>query len=217
MAVSWLPPVLPVGVQLIKYTVYHALASSGTSQVENTHIWNNTMLANYGTVEKLDSDQLYLFWAEAVIKEVDESITTGVVSRRNATVFVPGMCVQRYVGMCVQRYAVVIIISIQQNGCVIHCIMPQWKINTFIYPLLIITLFSDSTIVQIRGGPFQPCHRWNVSHCSLLTATCVLINITQLSESPYTQNCMLCDNWVFFVSTEANRVPSLEDISVHDT
>lgn len=67
------------------------------------------MLANYGTVEKLDSDQLYLFWAEAVIKEVDGSITTGVVSQQNATVFVPGMCVQRYVGMCVQRYAVVII------------------------------------------------------------------------------------------------------------
>lgn len=108
VTVSWLPPVLPVGVQLIKYIVYHAPVSSATSQslqAESTHVWNNTMLANYGAIGKLDSDQHYLLWGEAVIKEVDGSITTGVVSRRNVTVFVPGMCVQRYAGMLVQRHA----------------------------------------------------------------------------------------------------------------
>ena len=112
VVVSWLPPVLPVGVQLIKYIVYHIPTSTGTSQsleVENAHIWNSTMLANYGTIRKLDSDQIYLFWGEAVIKEVDGSITTGVVSRRNATVFVPGMRVGRHVGTCVRRYTAVIV------------------------------------------------------------------------------------------------------------
>ena len=87
--VSWLPPILPIGIRLVNYTIYHVRVVYG-GESSNTRIQNSTFLVDHGTVGQLDSDQLYEFWGEAVIKETDGSTTIGAITQRNATIFIPG-------------------------------------------------------------------------------------------------------------------------------
>ena len=87
--VSWLPPVLPIGIRLMNYTIYHVRVLAG-GKSSSARVQNSTFLVDHGTVGQLDSDQLYEFWGEAVIREIDGSMTIGAITQRNATIFIPG-------------------------------------------------------------------------------------------------------------------------------
>ena len=55
------------------------------------------MAENYGMVGGLYSNARYLFWVEAIVLELEGSLqTTGVVTARNATIFVPGESTSTY-------------------------------------------------------------------------------------------------------------------------
>lgn len=145
--VSWLPLQLPYGVQLQEYVVHYSQTRTTAHSIP--HTGNKTMPGNYGVVGGLSSGTYYHFWVEARVLEMDGTQPATVVSAPNATMFVPGtycICNKCYYAMA---------------QCSMECDL---------------NLLADTAIVQLRGGPFKPCHRWTVS-CGISLPLLQLYNL----------------------------------------